>query len=325
MADINLLPDELREKEERELKSAQKRPKSFDLSMSEPPVPVKEPPKKSDSVFSKIFAKKEKPMAPLNPDKILEVKKSFSPAPPAAPIAPVVKADKKRNFKLPSFNLWSKKPQPSLKSQNQPANTEGEKSVEFLDVNLMPAEMAKHPELEISKKLTNLGAVLGGIVVFVIIFYLGITWYQLMITRQIKKMEGQIIQLDDQIKTRENEKKQALDFSSRLDLVKQLLDSHIYWTNFFELLEKYTSTEVYYTNFAMAGRDKLIITAVGRDYKSVAKQLVVFQEAKDFIKNVRIDAANAQIDPASGFYQGVNFNINLEFLPGVFLGQEVRN
>jgi len=45
--------------------------------MSEPPVPVKEPPKKSDSVFSKIFAKKEKRMAPLNPDKILEVKKGL--------------------------------------------------------------------------------------------------------------------------------------------------------------------------------------------------------------------------------------------------------
>ena len=68
----------------------------------------------------------------------------------------------------------------------------------------------------------------------------------------------------------------------------------------------------------MAGRSALTIQAVGRDYESVAEQLVAFEQANDFVKNVRIDSASAVIDLDSETYQGVNFNVNLEFLPEVF-------
>ena len=182
----------------------------------------------------------------------------------------------------------------------------------------MPAELAKHPELELSRKLTQTGLIFGGAILLVIVIYLGITWYQLVIARKIQKLEAEITRLDTQIASRKIEQDAALDLAKRLEMVKQMLDNHVYWTKFFEMLERYTIDEVYYTNFAMAGHDKLIIAAVAKDYQSVAKQLVAFKQAKDFIQDVRIDAAQAQID-ASGFYQGVSFNINLEFLPEVFI------
>jgi hypothetical protein len=149
--------------------------------------------------------------------------------------------------------------------------------------------------------------------------YLGITWYQLKITREIEELETDIIALDRQIDRYESEKSAALELQNRLAVIRELLDSHVYWTKFFGLLEKYTIDEVYYINFSMAGSEKLIISAVGKDYESVAKQLIAFQQATDFVETVRINAAAAEIDPEEGTYTGVNFNIDLEFLPGVFL------
>ncbi|OGY42858.1 MAG: hypothetical protein A2729_03010 [Candidatus Buchananbacteria bacterium RIFCSPHIGHO2_01_FULL_39_14] len=390
MADINLLPEELREKEEHELKAAQKKPKSFPIELSKPQINQE----KKSSVWQKIFTKKPKatekqvplskptPVTPASPSARLDSAKRASqsglggPTPsvvqPDVKLAPTFdlvkpsqteltpnqapnkeqavvaakleikekKADKKPKFGQFNFRklkAWSKNFSPSKKmfaspnarldsakraSQGGPTRQEKKAAAapasSFVDINLMPAELAKHPELELSRKLTQTGLIFGGAILLVIVIYLGITWYQLVIARKIQKLEAEITRLDTQIASRKIEQDAALDLAKRLEMVKQMLDNHVYWTKFFEMLERYTIDEVYYTNFAMAGHDKLIIAAVAKDYQSVAKQLVAFKQAKDFIQDVRIDAAQAQID-ASGFYQGVSFNINLEFLPEVFI------
>ena len=113
--------------------------------------------------------------------------------------------------------------------------------------------------------------------------------------------------------------KSALEMQKYLGIIQQLLDNHLYWTKFFTFLEKYTISDVYYANFSMAGTEKLVISAVGKDYESVAKQLVNFQKAPDFIKNVSINNASAVINYEKGKYEGVDFNIDLEFMPEIFL------
>ena len=156
-------------------------------------------------------------------------------------------------------------------------------------------------------------------ILLVALVYLGITWYQLRITQQIKEIEIEIAEVNKQISQLETKKTAALDLQNRLNLIRQLLDRHVYWTKFFDLLEKYTISDVYYTNFSMVGNDRLSISAIGKDYNSVAQQLVAFQNAADFVKNVRIDSASAEIDTAGGNYIGVSFSVYLEFVPGIFL------
>lgn len=190
---------------------------------------------------------------------------------------------------------------------------------EVLDVNLIPSEFAKSPELELPRKV-GLTVVAGFLALLLVaVVYLGITWYQLNITRQLDELESEIISLNKQIVQAEMGKADALKLQKRLEMTKDLLDHHIYWTNFFELLERYTIEDVYYLDFAMSGRDKLVISARGKDYEAVAKQLLTFQQAKDFVKNVSIDSASAEIDPKEGKYNGVSFNVHLEFFPEVFL------
>ena len=186
-----------------------------------------------------------------------------------------------------------------------------------LNVDLIPAEMSHYPELELSKKLVVNGLVLLAVILVIGAAYLGITWYQLKVNNELKTVETEITQLKMQISVYENQKEAAVVMQKKLELVRGLLNQHLYWTKFFDRLEKYTINEVYYTNFSMAGTDNLVLSAVGKDYESVAKQLMVFENASDFVTEVKIDAASADLDE-DGEYIQVNFNINLVLAPAVF-------
>lgn len=376
MPEINLLPDELRGKENKELKSAQKRPSEFRIEMASPAKEKTAPPLKEfkPSLLSRLFDKKlsstqppavssselasgeasqSKEVSRQKEEKILhlpqmdtaEVDLFKSPSPAqvssdseeknkiqkidderikpkvSAPLikttAEVTKPQKlkpKSNFIAKLFFWRRKKKFKSAKISAKEAAKEA-----ILDVNLIPADLAKQSEIELSGKLFSSGVVILVFIFLIAAVYLGISWYQLRVIRQIGEVEAKIAGLNQEIAKYEKEKSLALDLQNRLDLIHQLLDNHVYWTKFFGLLEKYTIDEVYYTNFSMTGKDKLILSAVGKDYESVAKQLVVFQQATDFVKSVKIDAASAQFDPKELVYLGVKFNISLEFPPEVFL------
>ncbi len=382
MTEINLLPDDLREKESKELKSVRKEPKVFNIEMSSPAKTEARPPLKvpKPSLLSRLFAKNiksnkptaavssplverseaakvsrgekmvfhvpkmaeenggldsnlsvgkvEKPESQL-PEKREPVTEKISIKPKEAELSrgeikttvDIAKPKKeKKKFRWWIFGQGKKAKPIEIKTKESKAVKEEKiKREKIIDVNLIPAELAKHPELELPKKLSS-----GGMVIFIFILlavtaYLGMTWYQLKITRQIEEIEIKIDDLNQQIAQYEKGKLAALELESYLALVRQLLDNHVYWTKFFGLLEDYTIEDVYYSNFSMAGKEKLVIAAVGKDYNSVAKQLVAFQQASDFVKDVRIDAASAEINPETGTYNGVSFNINLELLPDVFL------
>jgi len=241
-------------------------------------------------------------------------KEKFAPEPPK--LARFKAKDSKPKKKFSFWKIFTgEKDKKDKRTSEERLDERGKR----LDVNLIPEEFAKKPEVKLSRKLF-----IGGMVVFISVLlvgggYLGISWYQIKITEQIKGLETEIAILNQQISKYEKGKSVALELQRHLGIIHQLLDDHIYWTQFFALLEKYTIDEVYFTNFSMAGGDNLSISAIGRDYNSVAKQLVVFQNATDFVRSVRIDAASAEIDQEEGSYAGVSFNINLEFLSDIFL------
>ncbi len=194
-----------------------------------------------------------------------------------------------------------------------------ERSTPGLDVNLIPEELAKYPEIEFPKKVaaTTLSVVI--MVLLVVSGYLGLEWYQFTVTRQLADTTVQVDTVKNQISQFESSTAAALDVQRRLTLVRDLLNRHIYWTEFFSKLEHYTVPDVFYTNFSMAGQDQLVISAIARDYSAVAVQLVAFQQATDFVTSVRIESASAQpVEANQAAIAGVDFTINLEFVPGIF-------
>ena len=396
MPEINLLPDELRGKEEKELKSVRKKPKRIRIDMSSPQRDVVEQPLKQarPSLMSRLFAKKTKPGAKIAADpervkpkiidsstraveKIIHIPKakgggklSLSRGDKSSMIGVVgeetaevdderassfiTEADgtaekvkiSKRSEKVIEdikkspgrkygflLNLFGKDKGKKKKSGKSPDSKEYKKDSRLkpasdnkvrgtvLDINLIPEELNKHPELEIGKKLFASGVVISIFSLLILAGYFGILWYQSSIFKEAQEIEERIKSIDAQIVDFESNRVEAEEFQEYLVLVKQLLNGHVYLSKFFDKLEEHTSKEVFYNNFSMTGTEELTISAVSKDYQAIAEQLVAFQEADDFVQEVRINSATAVIDEEDGIYLGVEFTINLDFIPGIFLNK----
>lgn len=399
MSDINLLPDELRDKEAKELESIRKKPKRISIDMSSPKRDVTEQPLRQSrpSLVSRLFTKKTKPGTPVGREQPGVQPKSFYQPPRA--VEKVVNIPKTPRSNIPGLgassvdntsntSITSDQAQPSSEDTASSFRSEEsagqekvkvsarvEKVVEHiagsgkssggfltrlfrhkgasssyqprkfkanyskleqlhpeikpddfikerdttLDVNLIPEEMNRHPELEVGQKLFTAGMVAGFSVLLVLLGYFGLSWYQIGVTREAVKVEDEVVALDSQIKELEARRAEAVEFQAYLGLVRSLLDQHVYWSQFFKLLETHTSREVFFSNFSMSGTNQLVISAQALDYDAVAEQIVALERATDFIQAVRVDAVAAEVDRASGLYQGVTFTLSLDFIPGVFL------
>jgi len=122
-----------------------------------------------------------------------------------------------------------------------------------------------------------------------------------------------ISELEEQILSFEKINQDINQDGQQIELVYNLLNRHIYWTNFFNLLEKYTVEEVYYNGLTAGNNGALTLDAVGSSFDAIARQLKILQqpEAIEFV-------TLAEITSAEFNDQGVEFSITLILNPDLF-------
>ena len=88
--------------------------------------------------------------------------------------------------------------------------------------------------------------------------------------------------------------KEISELGKEIRTVDDVLNKHIYWTNFFSMLEKYTPAEIYYQGLSAGNNGALTLNAVGSDYQSPARLLKLLEqpEAKEFVSMVSISSAS---------------------------------
>jgi hypothetical protein len=116
----------------------------------------------------------------------------------------------------------------------------------------------------------------------------------------------------------------AVLFKSQTDAIGNILDKHVYWTQFFTRLEKYTMPEVEYTSFAgsftQGTNPTFTISAVTSNFDSVAQQILAFRQAvtnKDFISAALIESGNKVINKDSQ-QESVQFTVQISVMENVF-------
>jgi len=192
-----------------------------------------------------------------------------------------------------------------------------ERPVQTLDINLIPTDSITHPELNIRPKL------IGLIVVFVLssaivgAAYGVVRYYEGRIGTEITFAQSEIEKMRSDIEAFSAIRTKAVDLKERLDFVEMLLNRHIYWTIVFEELEKHTIDDVYFMNFAADRDGRVVLSAVGVDYRSVARQIVAFEEANSFVVDVTVDSASMSFGSEDMDSQ-VRFDVNLLLAPRVF-------
>ncbi len=157
-------------------------------------------------------------------------------------------------------------------------------------------------------------SLLGSIFV-ILIFYFGLLFFERNLDIKQLITSQEIAEIQEEILSFDNLNKEIQELGKQISSVHILLNKHIYWTNFFELLEKYTLEDINYSGFSAGSGDTLILNATGPSFDSVSKQLQVLEGSENFVTDVKISSASLS-------ETGVSFSITLILDHNLFYYQE---
>jgi hypothetical protein len=140
-----------------------------------------------------------------------------------------------------------------------------------------------------------------------------------------------LISLSQEIREIKAPADEALVFEKQLARVAYLLDSHIYWTEFFNYLEDNTLEGVKYTNFSGNLSGKYSLSSIASDYPLVGRQAQRYFSS-DLSRNVSVNSASLQTQSKTITSEGpdgeiieeeetsssVSFGLDLEISSEVF-------
>ncbi len=328
--EIELLPEELRRPEEK--KKKEEKP---EVKMFVPPkfVLPEEEKKKGPKFWDKIFGSREerekrKKEKEIQKAEAIQKKKEEkerrelfkmkaaskppetppSPKPPKPSLPP----------QPPPPAAPTAKPVPKVIAGVKPLGPEGAiPAKKKFGITLMPAELAVSAEVKRTKQMTILVAV---VIILGVIFggTFGILkWYDRKVAADLEKVKKDLAAVEQQIKNLDEKKNQAQTLQRQFKVADEILAQHVYWTNFFALLEKNTVSDVYFLNLVGGSNGQITLSAVAKSYKAVAEQIVAFKEEEN-VEKVSITSASASIGPLGEILE-VNFDAKLQLKPEIFL------
>jgi hypothetical protein len=124
--------------------------------------------------------------------------------------------------------------------------------------------------------------------------------------------------LEEQIIDYKNLNDNITLLGDQIKSIHKLLSFHIYWTNFFQLLEKYTIEDVYYANITAGNGGALTLEATATNFEALARQIKILEQedAQEFVTSV--DVASAEYNEITG----VTFSMTLVLNKSLFVYNE---
>jgi len=119
---------------------------------------------------------------------------------------------------------------------------------------------------------------------------------------QVEYLKREIVLLKAQTAPLLEERDDIAALTNKAAEVKRTLNNHIYWTNFFNLLETHTVPDVYFGDFSARAGENVKLMASSRNLISLAQQIVSFDNAQNFIKEVNVSNIQKSIDGVSAFF-----------------------
>lgn len=236
-----------------------------------------------------------------------------------SPPAPRPMGAPKKNIPPPLMPTREMPPRPPA-GKNKPETPGGDRSSL---VNLIPSEFRQ--SIDPRSKLIRLGLTVLGCLVVLGGTYALLTLYRTSILEKIQTLRAEGAAVEQQINDMRPRQREAIATRTRLTLISDLLDQHIYWTKFFSKLEAYTIDDVYYTGaFTGSLGGQVTLTAVGSAFTAPARQLLALQQAQDFVSGVSITSATAtetttaELPPGSLPTTQVTFAVTLTLIPDIF-------
>jgi len=222
----------------------------------------------------------------------------------------------KQDIKLPIIKEGIVKKE-KIKKVSMPKNKLDESGSEKVrrgfDVNLLPATF----RFRSTNKLISMLSVwlIVAIIILVGIFTV-ISFYGLKVTEEGLALEVEIEELDKEIAKYSGDLNDAEGWQLKLSAVDSLLRSHVYWTNFFDVLEKTTLPEVYYSGFtASLVNSDINLASYAKSFTTVAEQLIAYERFPEIFGGFSV--AEASLDEGIG----ISYNALVNLYRDVFYDQ----
>ena len=155
-------------------------------------------------------------------------------------------------------------------------------------------------------------------VVIVALFYVGLMWQERKIINEKQLAVQGISDLEEEILSFQAKNEEISALAEDIKNIHAILNQHVYWSNFFGLLEKYTAQEVYYQGLTAGNNGALTLHAIGPNFDAVARQLKALQseEANELAISVSVTAA--ALAEIGADEPSVSFDINFILNPQLF-------
>lgn len=296
MADINLIRDTEAGEQQKEEQQRQRRRSQRSVAWSRPDGTVAQAPPETPkrSVFSGMQG---------------FLRGLFSPGPKKEKISP---NEPIRNITAPA--VPSRK-QPTAPVPQKPVERSqpGTRATGGIGVNLVPEEISGKGARR--NYILMVGGVAGIALILIAIAYVGLVLYEGKVFKETDDNNSAIAALDAQLDQLTMAKRQAFHFHATTLQAVNLLDKHLYWTKFLSGLEQYTVDTVYFSSMNADQQGRVTLQGVGKDIRSVARQLLAFREATDFVVDAQITTAQVQ-EQETG--TSVTFPVTLTLVGNVF-------
>lgn len=202
------------------------------------------------------------------------------------------------------------------------SSAKGWESSQTIKTNLIQGEITTIIDWGEKKRLAfylllALAIIIGG-------FYFALLGWEYKSKHEAAKLGGVIAELEKQIETAEKTVKEVDDFQQKLKFVSNLLDRHIYWTNFFYFLEKNILTKaVVLGGFSGGTEGEYVFDLKASEYIDIPNQVRALK-ANDKVIDAWVLAGMQAIETTLNKHEEeisekvVNFSLNLILKPALF-------
>lgn len=146
--------------------------------------------------------------------------------------------------------------------------------------------------------------------VLILEIYLALSWWQSKNDSAVSQEEARFVELSVETKKIRGEAEEALNFQTKLNRANYVLDNHLYWSNFFDYLEKNTLENVQYITFEGDILGNFSIPAISDNFPSLGQQIYQLQSDSNTIK--ASISSGEKLESKEESVEEIEFEINLQ-------------
>lgn len=182
-------------------------------------------------------------------------------------------------------------------------------------VNLLPDELVT--TFDPRKRLITVGLVAVATALVIGILNFGLLLWKNTQVRRTQEKQVLVREATAEIQKLEVEQRKAIALKTSNDLIRQLLNRHIYWTKFLDLFEQATLPEVRFpAGITASVNSPVSLNGVTKDLETMIRQINTFRLNRSFITEVKSDAfARDEKTGEVGFIVNLSFHPNSYFDP----------